>query len=148
MIPVTPAQERYRAFLCPNPACQQCNWPNAGNIGHRSWTGKHHHIARLRCPICGGEFSEREGTLMARSQRPEATVAQLRQCQRWGVCDAGTADIGAVDLKTVHRCQRGAAQRAETPHGQSVPDVEVPGVQVEEAHATLRPKQVVWLHTA
>ena len=148
MIPMTPAQERYTTFSCPNPDCQQCNRPNAGNIGHRSWTGKHKHIERLRCTICGCEFSEREGTLTARSKLPEATGAQRLKCQRWGVCDEGTADICAVDLKTVHRFQRVAAQRAETPHGQSVQDVEVPGVQVDEAHAKLRPKQVVWIHTA
>jgi hypothetical protein len=148
MIPMTPAQERYTTFSCPNPDCQQFNRPNAGNIGHRSWTGKHKHIERLRCTICGCEFSEREGTLMARSKLPEATVEQLLKCQRWGVCDEGTADICAVDLKTVHRFQRVAAQRAETHHGQSVQDVEVPGVQVDEAHSKLRPKQVVWIHTA
>ena len=33
---------------------------------------------------------------MARSKLPEATVIQLVQCQRWGVCDAGTADMCAV----------------------------------------------------
>ena len=39
MIPMTPAQERHTTFSCPNPDCQQFNRPNAGNIGHRSWTG-------------------------------------------------------------------------------------------------------------
>jgi hypothetical protein len=67
------------------------------------------HIERLRCMACGREFSEREGTLMARSTLPEDTVIRLVQCQRWGVCDAGTADICAVDLKTVHRFQHVAA---------------------------------------
>jgi hypothetical protein len=38
---------------------------------------------------------------MARSQLPAETVRQLVQCQRWGVCDEGTADLCAVDLKTV-----------------------------------------------
>jgi hypothetical protein len=37
---------------------------------HRSRTGKHKQIERLRCIICGREFSEREGTLMARSKLP------------------------------------------------------------------------------
>ena len=78
----------------------------------------------------------------------EATVEQLLKCQRWGVCDAGTADICAVDLKTVHRFQRVAAQRAMQHHQQSVQDVEVLGVQLDEAHSKLRPKQVEWVHTA
>jgi IS1 family transposase len=41
-----------------------------------------------------------------------------------------------------------AAQRAETHHGQSVQDVDVPGVQLDEAHAKLRPRRVEWIHTA
>jgi len=72
---------------------------------------------------------------MARSKRPEDTVIRLVKCQRWGVCDEGTADICAVDLKTVHRFQRVAAQRAETHHCQVGCEVDVPGAQLDEAHS-------------
>jgi hypothetical protein len=85
---------------------------------------------------------------MARSKLPAETVIQLVKCQRWGVCDEGTADICAVDLKTVHRLQQVAAQRAETHHRQVVCEVDVPGVQLDEAHSKLRPHQVAWIHTA
>lgn len=148
MIPTTPAQEKYTKFSCPNSDCKQFNRPNAGNIGHRSWTGKHQHIERLRCTACGREFSEREGTLMACSKLPEETVERLLKCQRWGVCDEGTADICAVDLKTVHRFQDVAAHRAQTHHQQVVQQVDVKGVQLDEAHSKLRPRQVEWIHTA
>jgi IS1 family transposase len=148
MILTTPAPERYTRFSCPNPQCARFNRPGEGNLAHRSWTGTHKHIERLRCTTCGREFSEREGTLMARSKLPEDTVIQLMKCQRWGVCDAGTADICAVDLKTVYRFQRVAAQRAMTHHHQSVQNLEVQGVQLDEAHTKLRPKQVEWVHTA
>ena len=144
----TPVQERYTRFSCPNPPCAPCNRPGDGNIAPRSWTGTRTHIARLRCMACDREFSEREGTLMARSKLPEETVIQLMKCQRWGVCDEGTADICAVDLKTVHRLQQVAAQRAETHHRQVVRGVDVPGVQLDEAHSKLRPHQVAWIHTA
>ena len=144
----TPVQERYTRFSCPNPHCAQFNRPGEGNIAHRSWTGTHQHIERLRCTACDREFSEREGTLMARSKLPDETVIQLVKCQRWGVCDEGTADICAVDLKTVYRFQRVATQRAQTHHQQVVRDVDVPGVQLDEAHSKLRPKQVEWVHTA
>jgi hypothetical protein len=129
MIPTTPTQERYTQFSCPNPDCTQFNRPGEGNIAHRSWTGKHKHIERLRCTACTREFSEREGTLMVRSKLPEDTVVRLLKCQRWGVCDAGTADMCAVDLKTVHRLQQVAAERAQTHHQQVVRDVDVQGVQ-------------------
>ena len=144
----TPAQERYTRFSCPNPQCTRFNRPGEGNIAHRSWTGTHKHIERLRCTACNQEFSEREGTLMARSKLPEDTVVRLLKCQRWGVCDAGTADMCDVELKTVHRFQRVTAQRAQTHHRQSVQHVAVEGVQADEAHSKLRPKQVEWVHTA
>ena len=144
----TPAQESYTQFSCPNPHCARFNRPGEGNITHRSWTGIHKHIERLRCTACDREFSEREGTLMARSKLSEDTVERLLKCQRWGVCDEGTADICAVDLKTVYRFQRVATQRAQTHHQQVVRDVDVPGVQLDEAHSKLRPKQVEWVHTA
>ena len=85
---------------------------------------------------------------MARSKLPADTVIRLVKCQRWGVCDEGTADICDVEIKTVHRFQRVAAHRAETHHRQSVQHVEVAGVQLDEAHSKLRPKQVEWVHTA
>src|SRR6266478_4162885 len=148
MISTTPAQVRYTTFSCPNPDCTQCNRSNVDTIVHRSWTGKYKHIERLRCTACDHEFSEREGTLMARSKLAEDQVERLLKCQRWGVCDEGTADICAVDLKTVYRFQRVATQRAQTHHQQVVRDVDVPGVQLDEAHSKLRPKQVEWVHTA
>jgi hypothetical protein len=85
---------------------------------------------------------------MARSKLAEDQVERLLKCQRWGVCDEGTADICEVDLKTVYRFQRVATQRAQTHHQKVVRDVDVPGVQLDEAHSKLRPKQVEWVHTA
>src|SRR2546426_11638538 len=148
MILTTPAQERYPRFSCPTPHCAQCNRPGTGHIAHRSWTGTARHSERLRCTLCHRECSEREGTLMARSKLPEATVEQLLQCQRWGVCDEGTADLCAVDLKTVHRCQRVAAHRAQTHQQQAVQQVDVTGVQMDEAHSKLRRRRAEWIHTA
>jgi hypothetical protein len=54
----------------------------------------------------------------------------------------------AVDLKTVHRFQQVAVQRAALHHRQVVREVDVSGVQLEEAHSKLRPHQVAWSHTA
>jgi hypothetical protein len=148
MIPTTPAPERYTRFSCPHPPCAPFNRSGTGNMVHRAWTGKARHIEGLRCTLCHREFSEREGTLMARRKLPEATVIQMLKCPRWGVCDAGTADICAVDLKTVHRCQRVAAHRAHTHHQQAVQQVDVTGVQMDEAHAKRRRRRAEWIHTA
>ena len=85
---------------------------------------------------------------MARSQLPQDTVVRLLKCQRWGVCAEGTADMCDVEIKTVHRFQRGAAHRAQTHHRQRGQYVAVEGGQWDEAHAKLCPKQVEWVHTA
>jgi hypothetical protein len=106
MIPRTSAPERYKQFSCPNPQCAQFNRSGEDHIAHRSWTGKNKHIERLRCTVCGCEFSGRAGTLMARSKLPgatlpDATVERLLKCQRWGVCDEGTADTNRATTDSV-----------------------------------------------
>lgn len=79
---------------------------------------------------------------------PEATIARRLQCQRGGVCDAGTADIWGVDIKTVHRFQKVAAQRAHEHPEQVTQHLQVEGVQRDEMHSQLRRRRVEWLHTA
>ena len=148
MTPKPPVEDNYTTFSCPNPACGWFNQPGQGNIVHRSWTGKHQHIERLRCTECGREFSEREGTLMARSKLSEEQVERLVKCQRWGVCDEGTADLCEVDIKTVHRFQTVAFQRAAEHHGQVVREVQADGVQLDEAYSKLRGGVKAWIHTA
>jgi hypothetical protein len=143
-----PADHHYSTFSCPNPSCPRWGQRGVGHIVHRAWTGKDKHIERLRCTQCGQEFSSRRGTLMAATKLPEATVERLLKCQRWGGCDAGTADISGVDIKTVHRFQKVAAQRAREHHEQVSQALRVAGVQLDEMHSKLRRRRVEWLHTA
>jgi len=65
---------------------------------------------------------------MAGTKLPKETVERLLKCQRWGVCDEGTADLGGVDIKTVHRFQHVAAQRAQAHHPQITCDLRVEAV--------------------
>ena len=148
MLQTTPVQDRSTRFSCPNPPCAWGNQPGKGTITHRSWTGAPKRIERLRCTAGDRDCSKREGTLMACSTLPEATVARLLPCQRWGVGDEGTADSCAGDLTTVQRLQSLAAHRAQTQQQQGVQQGDVPGVQCDEAPATLRPRPVEGSHTA
>ena len=114
MTQTTPAQERYTRFSGPNPQCPRCN--RLGEAASRIDRGQARTNASNGCAAPHAtRFSEQGGTLMARSKLPEDTVVRLVKCQRWGVCDAGTADMCAVDLKTVYRFQHVAAQRADPP---------------------------------
>jgi len=148
MTPTTPVEVKYTKFSCPNPGCSLLNQTGHGNIVHRSWTGRQKGIERLRCSLCQKEFSEREGTLMARAKLPEETVERLLKCQRWGVCDEGTADICGVNIKTVHRFQRLCFRRAEEHHRQVVGGLKAEGVQLDEAYSKLRKGVKEWIHTA
>ena len=75
-------------------------------------------------------------------------MERLLQCQRWGVCDEGTADLCAVALKTVYRFQRVATPRAYTHPQQAVQQGEVKGGQMDEAHAKRRRRRVEGFHPA
>jgi hypothetical protein len=133
---------------CPPPSCPLFNQPGQGNLKHRRWTGKNKDIERLRCAVCRQEVSERQRTLMEKTKLPEETVTRLLKCQRWGVCDDGTADICDVDLKTVRRFQTVACRRAEAHHQQVVRDLDVAGVQLDEMHSKLRRRRVAWVLSA
>ena len=85
---------------------------------------------------------------MAKTKLPQETIMKLLKCQRWGVCDAFSADICEVDIKTVHRFQKVAAKRAKEHHQQVVKEVNINGIQIDEMHSKLRPKRVEWLHSA
>ena len=141
-MPTTPEEDKYSKFSCPNPDCSLFNQTGKGTISHRSWTGKAKDIERLRCRVCKQEFSERAGTLMAHTKLLEDQVIRLLKCQRWGVCDEGTADICEVDIKSVHRFQSVANPRAQEHQHQAVQQVAVSGVQLDEAHSKRRPGKV------
>jgi hypothetical protein len=143
-----PASQHYRTFSCPNLRCPSRGPRGTSHIAHRSWTGQDKPIERWRCHACGQECSARRGTLMAATKLPEETVERLLQCQRWGVCDAGTADICGVDIKTVQRFQTVAAQRAQTHHAQVTHDLRVGAVPLDERPSTRRGPHVEWWHTA
>lgn len=148
MTPTTPVEANYTKISCPNPDCSLFNQMGQGNIAHRSWTGTQKDIERLRCKTCEREFSQREGTVMAWGKLPEEKVIRLTKCQRWGVCDEGTADICEVDIKTVHRFQRVSSSRAQEQQQQVAWELDVDGVQLDEAHSKRRPGQVEWIQTA
>jgi adenylosuccinate lyase len=96
---------------------------------------------------CGREFSKREGTLLARSKLPEDTVVRLLKCQRWGVCDAGTAAMCAVDLKTVHRFQQVPAQRVKAIEATIGHDVKAVGYYLKErCQGTTLEDMREWVH--
>jgi hypothetical protein len=65
-----------------------------------------------------------------------------------GGCEAGTADICGVDLKTVPRVQQVAAARAQGHQEQVTRELQGAGVPRDERHAKRRGPRGEWRHTA
>lgn len=127
----------YTLFSCPNPACNLFNLDSKGNIAHRSWTGKHRHIERLRCTVCKHEFSSRSGTLLEYAKITEDQQVKMLKCMKWCVCEEGIADICGVTRDTVRLFQEKAARRAITHHNNEVHSVKDEGAQCDELYAKL-----------
>jgi transposase-like protein len=135
--PAPPQPDRaLAAFACPNPDCPRFHRFGAGNLSVVEWTGKHKHIRRLYCNQCQHRFSERRGTLLRYTKLPEETVVRIVKCLGHGCSVAATADICAVDPRTVERLLEQAGRRAEDFHRLQLERLPAPpeAVQLDELH--------------
>jgi transposase-like protein len=113
---VVPPGDDLSGFACPNEDCCDFNRFAAGNLSVCERMGKDHRIRRLYCRSCGHRFSEREGTLMARTKLPEETVVRIMKCLVHGCPIEATADICEVTPRTVESFLEKAGRRAEEFH--------------------------------
>lgn len=104
--------------------------------------GKDRRIRRLYCKTCGHRFSERQGSLMARSKLPEETVVRIVKCLGYGCSVEATADICEVDPRTVELLLSKAGSRAEDFHQLQLDRLAEPieAVEIDELHAPLAEK--------
>jgi len=125
------------AFACPNPSCRLFNRFNAGNLSVAERMGKDKAIRRLYCHACGRRFSERQGSLLAYTKLPEATVIRIVKCLGHGCSIEATADICEVDPRTVERMLEKAGRRAEDFHRLQLDRLEAPleAVELDELQA-------------
>ena len=126
-------------FACPNEDCCDFNRFAAGNLSVCERMGKDRHIRRLYCKTCGHRFSERQGSLMARSKLPEETVVRIVKCLGYGCSVEATADICEVDPRTVELLLSKAGPRAEAFHRLQLERLTEPieAVEVDELHAAV-----------
>ena len=109
-------QEDLTAFACPNEDCDDFNRFAASNLSVCERMGKNKSIRRLYCKSCGQRFSERQGSLLARSKLLEQTVVRIIKCLGHGCSIEATADICEVDPRTVELLLAKAGSRAEGFH--------------------------------
>jgi transposase-like protein len=131
----------WQLLACPNPDCAVFNHFGAGNLSVAEWMGKHKHIRRLYCKSCGQRFSERRGTLMEDGKLPIETLIRMVKCLGHGCSVAATADICAVDARTVEQILDKAGRRADDFHRLQIDKLSQPlaAVQLDELHARVSP---------
>lgn len=134
-----PPGEDLTGFACPNEDCCDFNRFAAGNLSVCERMGKDHRIRRLYCHSCGHRFSERQGSLMARSKLPEETVVRIVKCLGYGCSVEATADICEVDPRSVELLLSKAGPRAEDFHRLQLEQLAEPPqvVEIDELHAPL-----------
>jgi IS1 family transposase len=138
----------YSRFACPNASCSLYAQFNAGNITHRSWTGKDKTIERLKCVNCKKEFSERRGTLMECSKISDDKQELILKCFRWGVCEEGIADICRTTVKTVRLFQGKAACRAFAHHDRVAKELKDSTTECDEMHVKVTKDTSFWIAAA
>ncbi len=126
-------------FACPNEDCGDFNRFAAGNLSVCERMGKGRRIRRLYCRSCGHRFSERQGSLMAKSKLPEETVVRIVKCLAYGCSVEATADICEVDPRSVALLLSKAGPRAEDFHRLQLDRLAEPleAIEIDELHAPL-----------
>jgi transposase-like protein len=132
-----PVEPRPLAFFaCPNPDCPSFNVFGGDNLSVAEYMGKNKAIRRLYCKVCHGRFSERQGSLLQDSKLPPAEVVRIVKCFGYGLPVAATADICAVNPRTVQRLLEKGGQRAQDFHQLQLVRAQAPleAVQLDEMH--------------
>jgi len=126
-------------FACPNEDCSRFNVFGGGNLSVCERMGRDKQIRRLYCNHCGQRFSERQGSLMARSKLPADTVVRIIKCLTHSCSIEATADICEVDPRTVELLLTKAGRRADDFHRLALDRLESPPpvVELDELHAAV-----------
>jgi transposase-like protein len=134
-----PPDDDLSRFACPNEDCDDFNRFAAGNLSVCERMGKGRRIRRLYCRSCGHRFSERQGSLMAKSKLPEETVVRIVKCLGYGCSVEATADICEIDPRSVELLLSKAGPRAEDFHRLQLDRLAEPleAVEIDELHAPL-----------
>lgn len=137
----SPPSEDLAGFACPNEDCGDFNQFAAGNLSVCERMGKDHRIRRLYCKSCGHRFSEREGSLMAKTKLPEETVVRIIKCLVHGCSLEAAADICDVTQRTVQSLLDKAGRRADDFHRLQLEKLTEPlgVVELDELHGRSAP---------
>lgn len=107
-------------FCCQNASCSDYGIRGKGNLSFRGWSGKEKRIRMIYCKSCKAHFSERKGTVLARSQLPEEKVVSLLQHIQEGCGTRATSRLVKVSKNTVTRYLQLAGKHSQKLHDEKV----------------------------
>lgn len=131
----------YSDKCCPNPACSDYQKYGQDNIVFHDRIGKDKKIARLRCITCRTRFSENKGTLFEQSRLPWEKVICIYKCLVHGNSIEATADICAVNSKSVSRIVTMAGEHHQAVHDLLVQELRMRECQLDEFWAFVKKKR-------
>jgi len=91
-------------LACVNDLCRDHGVQGRGNLRWGGWSGRgSKKIRMIHCRTCGGDFSERKGSLLERSKLPDEKALAVMRCLAEGLSVRETAQKVAVSKGSVER---------------------------------------------
>jgi transposase-like protein len=136
----TPTRPPLDSLACVNEACELYGQAGQNNLIVRKRYGADQ-VRYLRCRQCREEFSERKGTALWNSKKPEATAVAIAAQVSEGSSISATARLCAVDPSTVERLNRKLGEHAQAFHEAHAQDLDIQTLEGDERHGFAGSKQ-------
>lgn len=128
------------SLACVNAQCELYGQAGQRNLIVRKVYGSDQ-LRYLRCRRCREEFSERKGTALWNSKKPEATAVAIAAQLSEGSSISATARLCEVDPSTVERLNRKLGAHGQAFHEARAQDLDIQTLQGDERHGYAGSKQ-------
>lgn len=140
----TPPRPPLDSLACVNARCELYGQAGQKNLTVRKYYGADQ-LRYLRCQRCREEFSERKGTALWNSKKPEATAVAIAAQLSEGTSISATARLCEVDPSTVERLSRRLGEHAQAFHEAHAQNLDIQTLQGDERHGFAgSKKQPLW----
>ena len=132
------------SLACVNTQCELYGQAGQENLIVRKVYGADQ-LRYLRCRRCRAEFSERNGSALWNSKKPEATAVAIAAQLSEGSSISATARLCGVDPSTVERLNRKLGEHSQAFHEAQAQALDIQTLQGDERHGFAgSKKQPLW----
>ena len=140
----TPPRPPLDSLACVNAQCELYGQAGQANLIVRKMYGRDQ-LRYLRCRHCREEFSERKGTALWNSKKPEATAVAIAAQLSEGSSISATARLCEVDPSTVERLNRRLGEHSQAFHEARAQQLDIQTLEGDERHGFASDKkQPLW----